>query len=517
MKLYKKFFSRWTGVAMLATMGLFACQPELDEPTLTSGSADFSTYVALGNSLTSGYSDGALYREGQENSYPVMLAMSMDKVGGINGEFKTPLVPAGNGSGGASGKLVLTAESFPLPVPTANDLSTFASVTAGGPYQNLGVPGARVGNLTQVGYGSSQGNPFYARFAANPLATLAGEAKAQNPTFFTLWIGNNDVLGYATSGGDEGGDMITPVAEFRESFNRIMSELDGASGGAIANIPDILGAAYFSAVPYNNFEIDQATADQVNAGVTATIKGSVRQQVEASRPLIVQQVTAGVREGAKQQALAGGATEAQANGIADAYIASAEGMAVIAATVETTIDETVESSFQAIPAQFRPTVSAGVNPFILQSAPSATNPTGLRLATPDDLISLTAGAYASSAAFLALPVLPESFVLDVEEQAKVTAAIDSYNAIIKEAAGSKYAHVDVHGFFNRVTAGGYINQGVGYDARFVLGGAFSLDGIHLTQRGYALAGNEFIKAINTKYNSKLPWIDVNSYEGIVYP
>ncbi len=516
MKLYKKLFSRWTGVAMLATMGLFACQPELDEPTLTSGSADFSTYIALGNSLTSGYSDGALYREGQINSFPAMLAMSMDKVGGINGEFKIPLVPDGNGSGGTSGKLVLTTESFPLPVPTANDPSIFASVAAGGPYQNLGVPGARVGNLTQPGYGSSQGNPFYARFAANPLATLAGEAKAQNPTFFTLWIGNNDVLGYATSGGDQGGDRITPVAEFQASMDKLMAELEGASGGALANIPDILGAAYFSAVPYNFFEIDQATADQVNAGVAATIKGGVRQQVEASRPLIVQQVTAGVKQARIAGGVAAGLSEADATAAADAYIASAAGQEDIATRVQAAVDAAVESNFQAIPAPFRPTVSAGVNPFIVRGNPSATNPTGLRLASPDDLISLTAGAYARSAAFAALPVLPESYVLDVSEQAKVTAAIADYNAIIKAAAGTKYAYVDINSFFNRVKSG-YMNQGVNYDARFVLGGAFSLDGVHLTQRGYALAGNEFIKAINAKYNSKLPWIDVNSYKGVIFP
>ncbi len=119
MKLYKKLFSRWTGVAMLATIGLFACQPEIETPTPTSGSADFTTYVALGNSLTSGYADGALYREGQINSYPSMLAMSMKEAGGIVNEFKTPLMPEGNGVGIVNGvfvpRLELTATGFPLP------------------------------------------------------------------------------------------------------------------------------------------------------------------------------------------------------------------------------------------------------------------------------------------------------------------------------------------------------------------------------------------------------------------
>ena len=43
----------------------FLDQPPMDEvvlPALTAGSADFSTFVALGNSLTAGYADGTLYK-----------------------------------------------------------------------------------------------------------------------------------------------------------------------------------------------------------------------------------------------------------------------------------------------------------------------------------------------------------------------------------------------------------------------------------------------------------------------
>ncbi|WP_375562468.1 SGNH/GDSL hydrolase family protein [Bernardetia sp. OM2101] len=508
MKLYNKFFSRWTGVAMLATMGLFACQPEIEVETPVSGSADFTTYVALGNSLTAGYADGGVYRESQINSYPEMMAKSMKEVNSsLN--FSTPLMPAGNGSG----YLQLVNGS---PSPVAPDPSAFASVASGGPYQNMGVPGARVKNLTQVGYGSAQGNPYYARFASNPGATIAGEAAAQNPTFFTLWIGNNDVLGYATSGGDQGGDAITPVEEFRTDFDKILTEMDGASGGAIANIPNILAAPYFTTATYNAFVIDAALAAQVNAGIEATIKGGIRQQAEANRPAITAQVTAGLRQARIDGGIAAGLSEAEATAAADAYLASAEGQADIAARVQGAIDAAVESNYEAIPSQFRPTVSEGANPFIIRSTPSATNPTGLRSATPDDLILLTVLAYTASPEFQALPVLPESLVLDVSEQAKVNAAIDAYNGVIQDAAGSKYAYVDINDFFSKVISG-FSYQGVGYSPSFVTGGAFSLDGIHLTQRGYALAGNEFIKAINAKYNAKLSLINVNDYRGVLFP
>ena len=55
------------------------------------GSADFSTFVALGDSLTAGYADSALYRHGQENSFPAIMAQQFVSVGG--GAFNQPLMP----------------------------------------------------------------------------------------------------------------------------------------------------------------------------------------------------------------------------------------------------------------------------------------------------------------------------------------------------------------------------------------------------------------------------------------
>ena len=66
-------------------------------------------------------------------------------------------------------------------------------------------------------------------------------------------------------------------------------------------------------------------------------------------------------------------------------------------------------------------------------------------------------------------------------------------------------------------ASGIQFDGVKYTATFVTGGTFSLDGVHLTGRGYALIANEFIKAINTTYKSTLPMVNVNSYSGVKFP
>ena len=66
-------------------------------------------------------------------------------------------------------------------------------------------------------------------------------------------------------------------------------------------------------------------------------------------------------------------------------------------------------------------------------------------------------------------------------------------------------------------ASGIQYDGVKYNAKFVTGGAFSLDGVHLTGRGYAVIANEFIIAINGKYNANLPKVNPNKYSGVKFP
>jgi len=47
---------------------LSACKQKVNEFNADRGSADFTKYVSVGNSLTAGYADGALYKSGQINS-----------------------------------------------------------------------------------------------------------------------------------------------------------------------------------------------------------------------------------------------------------------------------------------------------------------------------------------------------------------------------------------------------------------------------------------------------------------
>lgn len=111
----------------------------------------------------------------------------------------------------------------------------------------------------------------------------------------------------------------------------------------------------------------------------------------------------------------------------------------------------------------------------------------------------------------------DKYVLDVSETETVVQRINEYNEAIKAAAASKnLALADVHGFLNNVKDGVRIN-GLAVSAKYITGNAFSLDGIHLTPIGNALMANIFINAINSKYGSKIPQVDVAKYRGVKMP
>ena len=115
--------------------------------------------------------------------------------------------------------------------------------------------------------------------------------------------------------------------------------------------------------------------------------------------------------------------------------------------------------------------------------------------------------------------LEDRYVLTNKEISKVASATNPYDAALKSIADSKgLAFGDANTKLKELnTKSGIQWNGVKYTATFVTGGAFSLDGVHLTGRGYAIIANEFIKTINNKYKSTLPQVNPNSYSGVKFP
>ncbi len=61
---------------ILSVAFLAGCDKKIDEYPASSNGVDFSNYVAVGNSLTSGHSDNALYLSGQQRTLPEHPASS---------------------------------------------------------------------------------------------------------------------------------------------------------------------------------------------------------------------------------------------------------------------------------------------------------------------------------------------------------------------------------------------------------------------------------------------------------
>lgn len=495
----------------LLAVGFISCEPEFDSPVTdqgfySSGTANFSKYVAVGNSLTAGYSSGALYITGQESSYPNIMAQQFAFAGG--GDFIQPLMNDNigglllNGSQIALNRFVLAVDANGNPGPVRLEGSPTTDITnkLSGSFNNMGVPGAKSFHLLAPGYGNIAGvpvgaaNPYFARFASSESATVIGDARSQNPTFFSLWIGNNDILSYATSGGagvDQTGNFdpstygsndITDPNVFASVYSQQVGALS-ANGvkGVLVNIPEITSIPYFTTVPTKAIPLDAATAAQLNAQFalynTQVLPGlaaaSVITQAEAAMRMI--------------------------------NFSAGQNFPIMTDDDLTDLSQILQGP-----------------PFNLP-APLAGLLGQLRQVNADDLIVLPASSILGSTPDPSNPQgvigvsipLSDEYVLAASEQARVTAATMAYNATIESlASANELAFVDSKRALSKLSDGGIVYDGGVLTSQFVTGGGFSLDGVHPTPRGYAYISNLMIQAINNKYNATIPTVHIGNYPTI---
>ncbi|MFD0965124.1 SGNH/GDSL hydrolase family protein [Pseudofulvibacter geojedonensis] len=516
----------------IAALGLIACEPEFDntisdnQATFTAGDADFSKFVSIGNSLTSGFADGALYIHGQENSFPNILAGQFSLVGG--GDFTQPLMNDNIGGlliGGSPvladpnnpatnqfpPRLVLNGQSSPVWVNGASTTET--TTVLSGPFNNMGVPGAKSFHLVAPtdpnnpasGYGNPGGlvagtaNPYYVRFASSPSATVFGDALAQNPTFFSLWIGNNDILSFATSGGvgvdqNAAGNMnaatygSNDISHSNVVAGSIQNMINGltAAGtndvkGVVCNIPSVTDIPYFTTVPYNAIPMDQATADATNSsysGYNLILGGLAQATVISSQEAAARMVS----------------------------FSAGQNPALI-------VDETLTD--------IKPQLEANGVP-----EPLAELLKKLRPATPEDLLVLPSrtvlGTLADDnnpASVIGVGVpLEDKYVLIPSEQNAIATAQNQYNASISAiaAANNNVVLVDMASHLNTLNTSGISYNGGTLFSTYATGGAFSLDGVHPTAQGYAVIANKIIDVVNAEFNANIPMVNPGEYTSIFF-
>jgi lysophospholipase L1-like esterase len=433
-----------------------SCQPKINAPKATKGSADFSVYVSLGDGVPAGYSNGAVNLDGQLASFPNILATQFATVGG--GEFTQPLVPAGIGYGfekGQPSSMLMLRDSvfackgitrlYPGETGTRTifDIIGF-KVSSTGPYNNMAAHASRsiyVNRTTPWISTQSLGGPdtFWKFFATSPTTkSILTEALEKKPTFFTVYLGSTDIYRFAKSGGNQevapgatNDDYITPVDVFRDSLNNILTALTATGAkGAIVNLINLESFPYFMYRKYDDLELT----------------------VDEARALNTQYASYGF------------------------------------------------------------TFNEGRNAYVIKDANA---PLGLRRIKSNEYIILQVPQDSLYCYGLGGKVpLGQRWVLDANEIKIVNDNIAAFNTVIK-AAADKFglAFADSNTNMKKIVAGTYYN-GISISTNYISGGEFSLDGLNLSPIGQVGLANLVIDAINKKFGSTIPFADPNHSVGI---
>jgi len=197
----------------------------------------FTMYVSIGDSLAAGFVSGALVETHQVNSVPALLARQ-----GGSPEFQLPLVT----QPGIPPELTLLGL---VPAPTIvrkAGLGSPRNSSLARPYNNLAVPGATlIDALQRVTDGGGLHD-----LILRGLGTQVAQAVTLRPTFVTVWIGNNDVLGAAVNGRAIDGVTMTPAPAFREAYQSLISTVKGTGATVVAaNLPDVTTIPFVTTVP----------------------------------------------------------------------------------------------------------------------------------------------------------------------------------------------------------------------------------------------------------------------------
>ncbi|CAI8406892.1 MAG: Uncharacterised protein [Polaribacter sejongensis] len=489
--------------------------PVQAEVALNTNGLDFSSYISVGASLSAGLTDGALFKAGQENSYPSILA---NKFGTM--DFNQPLMEDNTGgliipipgiddlpyrlifNGKTPERVNEFLSGIGLPVPTVNTNAGVSLATDGSIFKNVGVPGAKSTHIDYNGYASL--NPYFGRFANSPTVSMLEYAIAQEPTFFTLSeIGGNDVLGYARTGGD-GTDPITPVATFNFVFNDMVNKLTAVCPeGVITNVPYITSLPHFTTVPYNPLDpndLDTGADLKAQIPLLNSVYGAVNQIYvgagEPERAIVFSETETNAVVIYDEDATDLSAAITATLGASPTFIPFVESLGLPAAAAPLVAGLLGQQYGKA-----RPATSSDL--FVLPSSSvigtvNMTHAGGL-IATSGGLLTATlAGQF--SAEGVTLP-LADKWVLTPEEQLEIKTATDGYNATITSIANAKgLAFVDLNAILREAASGIQFDRYT-MTTSLVTGGLVSLDGIHLTARGYALMANRILGAIDAKFGS----------------
>ncbi len=231
-------YMKWMPVVLVAGVALTAaCSDDILDPPTSNVDSLFNRYVAIGNSITAGFQSGGINDSTQIQSYAAILA------GQMGTDFNMPLM---NRPG--------------CPPPFVNIFTQERLLGLGGSdcflrvapipeyLHNVAVVGAAVIDVLTNLAPASGPNALTTFFLGG--RTQLETAAAIEPTFATVWIGNNDVLGSILDSINPGDPaLVTDPAVFATRYEAMMDSLDAFSsiqGGALIGVVQVGAAPYLT-------------------------------------------------------------------------------------------------------------------------------------------------------------------------------------------------------------------------------------------------------------------------------
>ncbi len=198
--------------------------------------ADFTTFVAIGDSLTHGVTDGCVVEYAQRDSIGALIARS------AGAAYEQPIISRP----GLGGCLVLTSLAPTFTNRPSTGVPTNALLPR--PYNNLGVSGFTIPDVTDTNPTTPAGGIAFT--VLRGLGTALLQAASLKPTFVMIYIGNNDIFGAVEAGTAIEGVTLTPMSVINPKLDTIFGTLKAAQAGTGKGI--VLNIGDFAAVPFVN-------------------------------------------------------------------------------------------------------------------------------------------------------------------------------------------------------------------------------------------------------------------------
>ena len=216
----------------------------LTSPTLTSGSADFGTYVAAGTSISAGTQSNGLVDRHQVRAFTAIFAQQTGKtvLSSGGGDFTFPAVDRDGFPA-----LLRVASYSPLFLTNAGRTTgNFINTAQATAYHNMAVPFAIAADFVDSTHyyatippvnRSALAQNFFTNIVRHR-GTIAQQALSKGPTFMSYEYGSNEVLGPATLGATINGatsDIYASVTT--AAMNAIRATLPNTKV-AVFTVPD---------------------------------------------------------------------------------------------------------------------------------------------------------------------------------------------------------------------------------------------------------------------------------------